>query len=43
MQGHSDAAIAKLLGKSRINIAVRLHRARAQVKKRLRDSLGEEL
>jgi RNA polymerase sigma factor (sigma-70 family) len=43
MQGYSDAAIAKLLGKSRINIAVRLHRARAQVKKRMRDSLGEGL
>jgi RNA polymerase sigma-70 factor, ECF subfamily len=43
MHNYSDADIAKLLGKSRVTIAVRLHRARAQLKKLLRASLGEEL
>ena len=42
-QDCSDAEIARLLGKSRVAIAVRLHRARAQLKKLLRASLGEEL
>jgi len=39
---YSDAEIAELLGKSRVNIAVRLHRARAQLKNLLRTSLGEK-
>lgn len=43
MGNFSDAEIAKLLGKSRVNIAVRLHRARVHLKKLLRASLGEEL
>ena len=41
MYDYSDAEIAKLLGKSRVTIAVRLHRARAQLRKLLRSSLGE--
>ena len=40
---YSDAEIAKLLGKSRVTIAVRLHRARTQLKKLLRSSFAEEL
>jgi RNA polymerase sigma-70 factor (ECF subfamily) len=43
MHDYSDVDIAKLLGKSRVTIAVRLHRARVQLKKILRSSLGEEL
>lgn len=43
MHDYSDFDIAKLLGKSRVTIAVRLHRARAQLRKLLRTSLGEEL
>jgi RNA polymerase sigma-70 factor (ECF subfamily) len=43
MHDYSDADIAKLLRKSRVAIAVRLHRARMQLKKLLRASLGEEL
>lgn len=43
MRDYSDADIAHLLGKSRVTIAVRLHRARVQLKKLLRSSLGEEL
>jgi RNA polymerase sigma-70 factor (ECF subfamily) len=40
---YSDADIAKLLGSSRITIAVRLHRARTRLRKVLRASLAEEL
>jgi RNA polymerase sigma-70 factor (ECF subfamily) len=40
---YSDAEIAKLLGASRVTIAVRLHRARVQLKKLLRASIAEEL
>ena len=43
MHNRSDAEIAKLLGKSRVTIAVRLHRAKAELKKLLRASPGEEL
>lgn len=39
---YTDAEIARLLGKSRVTIAVRLHRARVQLKKLLSASLGEE-
>jgi RNA polymerase sigma-70 factor (ECF subfamily) len=39
---YTDAEIARLLGKSRVAIAVRLHRARARLKKLLSASLGEE-
>jgi RNA polymerase sigma-70 factor (ECF subfamily) len=40
---YNDAEIAKLLGKSRVTIAVRLHRARTRLKKLLRASFAEEL
>ena len=43
MDDYSEFDIAKLLGKSRGTIAVRLHRARAQLKKLLRSSLGAQL
>ena len=43
MHNLSDAAIAKLLGKSRGVIAVSLFRSRARLKKLLRHSLGEML
>jgi len=43
MHNRSDADIANLLGKSRVTIAVRLHRAKAELKRLLRASLGEEL
>ena len=43
LHGYTDAAIATLLGKSRVTIAVRLHRAKAQLRRLLRLSLGEEL
>jgi RNA polymerase sigma-70 factor (ECF subfamily) len=43
MHDYTDVDIAKLLGKSRVTIAVRLHRARGQLKQILRISLGEEL
>src|SRR5262249_45308559 len=43
MHERSDADIAKMLGKSRVTIAVRLHRAKAQLRKLLRTSLGDEL
>jgi RNA polymerase sigma-70 factor (ECF subfamily) len=43
MHNRSDSDIANLLGKSRVTIAVRLHRARAELKRLLRASLGEEL
>jgi RNA polymerase sigma-70 factor (ECF subfamily) len=43
MHDYSDSEIATLFGKSRVSIAVRLHRARAQMKKLLRASLGEEV
>ena len=43
VHGYSDAEIATLLGKSRVTIAVRLHRARARLAKLLRASLAEEL
>jgi len=39
----SDAEIAKLLGTSRVTVAVRLHRARVHLKKLLRASIAEEL
>ena len=41
MHNLSDAAIAKLLGKSRGVVAVSLFRSRARLKKLLRHSLGE--
>jgi RNA polymerase sigma-70 factor, ECF subfamily len=41
MHNLSDAAIAKLLGKSRGVIAVSLFRSRARLKKLMRHSLGE--
>jgi RNA polymerase sigma-70 factor (ECF subfamily) len=40
---HSDAEIAKMLGKSRGTIAVTLYRARARLKKLLRAALGDKL
>jgi DNA-directed RNA polymerase specialized sigma24 family protein len=40
---YSDAEIAKLLGTSRGTIAVSLYRSRAQLKKLLRRTLGENL
>lgn len=43
VHGYSDAEIARLLAKSRVTIAVRLHRARARLAKLLRASLGEEI
>ena len=43
MHNRSDADIANLLGKSRVTIAVRLHRAKAELNRLLRASLGEEL
>jgi RNA polymerase sigma-70 factor, ECF subfamily len=43
VHGYSDTEIAKLLGTSRVTIAVRLHRARTQLKKLLRASIAEEL
>jgi RNA polymerase sigma factor (sigma-70 family) len=39
-QGYTDAEIAKLLGASRVSIAVRLHRAKARLKKLLLTSPG---
>ena len=42
MHNHSDAAIAKMLGKSRGVVAVTLYRARARLKKLIRQSLGDE-
>jgi RNA polymerase sigma-70 factor (ECF subfamily) len=38
---YTDAEIAKLLGKSRTNVAVRLYRSRARLKKLLRAIEGE--
>lgn len=43
LHGYTDVAIAALLGKSRVTIAVRLHRAKTQLRRLLRLSLGEEL
>lgn len=43
LHGYADVAIASLLGKSRVTIAVRLHRAKMQLRRLLRLSLGEEL
>jgi RNA polymerase sigma-70 factor (ECF subfamily) len=40
---HSDAEIAKMLGKSRGTIAVTLFRARSRLKKLLRAALGDKL
>ena len=39
--GYTDAEIAKLLGASRVSVAVRLHRAKAHLKKLLLASPGE--
>jgi RNA polymerase sigma-70 factor (ECF subfamily) len=42
MHNHSDAEIAKMLGKSRGVIAVTLYRARARLKKLIRQFQGDE-
>ena len=42
MHNYSDAAIAKMLGKSRGVVAVTLYRSRARLKKLIRKSLGDE-
>jgi|SRR6185295_11175771 len=42
VENMSDAGIARLLGVSRVTVAVRLFRARARLKKIMRDSMGEE-
>jgi RNA polymerase sigma-70 factor (ECF subfamily) len=42
MHNYSDAEIAKMLGKSRGVVAVTLYRSRAQLKKLIRQSLGDE-
>ena len=41
MHNYSDAAIAKMLGKSRGAVAVTLYRARARLKKLIRQSPGD--
>jgi RNA polymerase sigma-70 factor, ECF subfamily len=41
MHNYSDAAIAKMLGKSRGGVAVTLYRARARLKKFIRQSTGD--
>jgi RNA polymerase sigma-70 factor, ECF subfamily len=43
VHAYSDAEIAKLLGTSRVTVAVRLHRARVQLKKLMRAFIAEEL
>jgi RNA polymerase sigma-70 factor (ECF subfamily) len=43
MHNYSDAAIAKMLGKSRGVVAVSLYRARARLKKLIRQSPGDAL
>jgi RNA polymerase sigma-70 factor, ECF subfamily len=42
MHNHSDAEIAKMLGKSRGVVAVTLYRARARLKKLIRQTQGDE-
>jgi RNA polymerase sigma-70 factor, ECF subfamily len=42
MHNHSDAEIAKMLGKSRGVVAVTLYRSRARLRKLIRQSLGDE-
>jgi RNA polymerase sigma-70 factor, ECF subfamily len=42
MHNYSDAAIAKMLGKSRGVVAVTLYRARARLRKLIRQSEGDE-
>jgi RNA polymerase sigma-70 factor (ECF subfamily) len=42
LHNESDAEIAKVLGTSRVSIAVNLYRSRVRLKKLLRASLGEE-
>jgi DNA-directed RNA polymerase specialized sigma24 family protein len=41
MHNYSDAAIARMLGKSRGVVAVTLYRARARLKKLIRQSAGD--
>jgi RNA polymerase sigma-70 factor (ECF subfamily) len=42
MHNHSDAEIAKMLGKSRGVVAVTLYRSRARLRKLIRQSQGDE-
>jgi DNA-directed RNA polymerase specialized sigma24 family protein len=42
MHNKSDAEIARMLGKSRGAIALKLFRSRMKLKKLLRESLGDE-
>jgi DNA-directed RNA polymerase specialized sigma24 family protein len=42
MHNYSDVEIAKMLGKSRGVVAVTLYRARAQLRKLIRQSEGDE-